>query len=41
MSKNTVTDIAKASNQFKGDDVIRVERTTGANHTADTTSIQI
>lgn len=37
VSKNTVTDIAKASNQFKGDDVIKVERTTGANHTADTT----
>ena len=40
VSKNTVTDIAKASNQFKGDDVIRVERTTGANHTADTTTFK-
>lgn len=40
VSKNTVTDIAKASNQFKGDDVIKVERTTGANHTADTTTFK-
>lgn len=40
VSKNTVTDIAKASNQFKGDDIIRVERTTGANHTADTTTFK-
>lgn len=40
VSKNTVTDIAKASNQFKGDDVIRVERTTGDNHTADTTTFK-
>lgn len=40
VSKNTVTDIAKASNQFKGDDVIRVERTTGANHTSDTTTFK-
>ena len=40
VSKNTVTDIAKASNQFKGDDVIRVESTTGANHTADTTTFK-
>ena len=40
VSKNTVTDIAKASNQFKGDNVIRVERTTGANHTADTTTFK-
>ena len=40
VSKNTVTDIAKASNQFKGDDVIRVERTTGVNHTADTTTFK-
>lgn len=40
MSKNTVTDIAKASNQFKGDNVIKVERTTGANHTADTTTFK-
>ena len=40
VSKNTVTDIAKASNQFKGDDVIKVERTIGANHTADTTTFK-
>lgn len=40
VSKNTVTDIAKASNQFKGDSVIKVERTTGANHTADTTTFK-
>lgn len=40
VSKNTVTDIAKASNQFKGDDIIKVERTTGANHTADTTTFK-
>ena len=40
VSKNTVTDIAKASNQFKGDDVIKVERTIGTNHTADTTTFK-
>lgn len=37
VSKNTVTDIAKAANKFEGDSVIKVETTTGANHTADTT----
>ena len=36
VSKNTVTDIAKAANKFEGDSVIKVETTTGANHTADT-----
>lgn len=40
VSKNTVTDIAKAANKFEGDSVIKVERTTGANHTADTTTFK-
>ena len=40
VSKNTVTDIAKAANKFEGDSVIKVETTTGANHTADTTTFK-
>lgn len=40
VSKNTVTDIAKAANRFEGDSVIKVETTTGANHTADTTTFK-
>lgn len=40
VSKNTVTDIAKAANKFEGDSVIKVEITTGANHTADTTTFK-
>ena len=40
VSKNTVTDIAKAANKFEGDSVIKVETATGANHTADTTTFK-
>lgn len=40
VSKNSVTDIAKAANKFEGDSVIKVETTTGANHTADTTTFK-
>ena len=40
VSKNTVTDIAKAANKFEGDSVIKVETTAGANHTADTTTFK-
>ena len=40
VSKNTVTDIAKAANKFEGDSVIKVETTTGATHTADTTTFK-
>lgn len=40
VSKNNVTDIAKAANKFEGDSVIKVETTTGANHTADTTTFK-
>ena len=40
VSKNTVTDIAKAANKFEGDSVIKVETTTGANRTADTTTFK-
>ena len=40
VSKNTVTDIAKAANKFEGDSVIKVETTTGANHTANTTTFK-
>jgi len=40
VSKNTVTDIAKAANKFEGDSVIKVKTTTGANHTADTTTFK-
>ena len=40
VSKNTVTDIAKAANKFEGDSVIKVETTTGANHTADITTFK-
>nr|DAF62215.1 MAG TPA: YadA-like protein [Myoviridae sp. ctIty1] len=40
VSKNTVIDIAKAANKFEGDSVIKVETTTGANHTADTTTFK-
>lgn len=40
VSKNTVTDIAKAANKLEGDSVIKVETTTGANHTADTTTFK-
>lgn len=40
VSKNTVTDIAKAANKFEGDSVIKVETTIGANHTADTTTFK-
>ena len=40
VSKTTVTDIAKAANKFEGDSVIKVETTTGANHTADTTTFK-
>lgn len=40
VSKNTVTDIAKAANKFEGDSVIKVETITGANHTADTTTFK-
>lgn len=40
VSKNAVTDIAKAANKFEGDSVIKVETTTGANHTADTTTFK-
>ena len=40
VSKNTVTDIAKAANKFEGDSVIKVETTTGANHTVDTTTFK-
>lgn len=40
VSKNTVADIAKAANKFEGDSVIKVETTTGANHTADTTTFK-
>ena len=40
VSKNTVTDIAKAANKFEGDSVIKVETTTGANHTADNTTFK-
>lgn len=40
VSKNTVTDIAKAANKFEGDSVIKVETTTGTNHTADTTTFK-
>lgn len=40
VSKNTVTDIAKAANKFEGDSVIKVETTTGANHTTDTTTFK-
>ena len=40
VSKNTITDIAKAANKFEGDSVIKVETTTGANHTADTTTFK-
>ena len=40
VSKNTVTDIAKAANKFEGDSVIKVETTTGVNHTADTTTFK-
>ena len=40
VSKNTVTDIAKAANKFEGDSVIKVETTTGDNHTADTTTFK-
>ena len=40
VSKNTVTDIAKAANKFEGDSVIKVETTTGANHTEDTTTFK-
>ena len=40
VSKNTVTDIAKAANKFEGDSVIKVETTTGADHTADTTTFK-
>ena len=40
VSKNTVTDIAKAANKFEGDSVIKIETTTGANHTADTTTFK-
>lgn len=40
VSKNTVTDIAKSANKFEGDSVIKVETTTGANHTADTTTFK-
>lgn len=40
VSKNTVTDIAKAANKFEGDSVIKVETTTGANNTADTTTFK-
>lgn len=40
VSKNTVTDIAKAANKFEGDSIIKVETTTGANHTADTTTFK-
>lgn len=40
VSKNTVTDIAKAANKFEGDSVIKVETTTGANHIADTTTFK-
>jgi len=40
VSKNTVTDIAKAANKFEGNSVIKVETTTGANHTADTTTFK-
>lgn len=40
VSKNTVTDIAKAANKFEGDSVIKVETTTGANHTADTATFK-
>ena len=40
VSRNTVTDIAKAANKFEGDSVIKVETTTGTNHTADTTTFK-
>lgn len=40
VSKNNVTDIAKAANKFEGDSIIKVETTTGANHTADTTTFK-
>ena len=40
VSKNTVTDIAKAANKFEGDSAIKVETTTGATHTADTTTFK-
>ena len=40
VSKNTVTDIAKAANKLEGDSVIKVETATGANHTADTTTFK-